>query len=317
MADTLDSAAALRSIARPTRDVAHDAAGVGGVVQLGRDVVALTKPSITAMAMIVGAGAMFLARGTIAPLDAIWSVAGIGLAVAGAGSLNMWVERDVDALMERTATRPLPAGRLSSIWALLVGFNCELIALPMLYRHAGVLSCALTAFSLFVYVLVYTPMKRTSPWALIVGAVPGAMPALMGSAAVTHGFDVVGVALFFWVFLWQVPHFIAIGIYREREYARAGHRIVTTAVGASAAKAMLALSAALLAVCGVLLVPLHVGGVVTAAVAVAAGAWFVFLSVRNVLMPDAWSRKVFFASLLYQTALFGALVVDALIARLA
>ncbi len=309
MADTVD--APLPTLAALPRSL----------LATGRDVVALTKPGITTMALIVGAGAMLLAPGSIGVVDALLSLLGIAMAVAGAGALNMWVERDVDALMKRTAARPLPAGRLSGAWALVVGGGLSFGALPLLAVHAGPLSTALTLFSLFIYVLVYTPMKRTSPWALIVGAVPGAMPALMGSTAVTGRFDVVGTALFFWVFLWQVPHFLAIAIYREREYASAGHKVAPSVWGLSASQVLLAGSALLLAVCGVLLVPLHVGGPVTAVVATVAGAWFVLLSARALpafargTPASAGARRVFFASLVYQTALFGALAVDAVLRR--
>ena len=305
MADAADLA--LLQIARAPRTLALSA----------KDVVALTKPSITLMAVIVAAGAMLLAPGHIALADALWSLAGVAMAVAGAGALNMLVERDVDALMTRTAARPLPAGRLHWGFALVVGGALSAAALPILWAHGGVLCAALTGFSLFVYVLVYTPMKRTSPWALVVGAVPGAMPALMGSTAVTHAFDVVGVSLFAWVFLWQLPHFTAIAIYREREYAAAGHKVVSSVWGVRKALAVVVVSALLLALAGVALVPLHVGGVVSLVVAAGAGAWFVALAMKALFARDedvdAAARKVFFASLAYQMALFAALTVDAII----
>src|SRR5262249_41233156 len=154
-------------IARPARIVKPIA-----VVGFARDVVALTKPRITLMAAIVSAGAMLLAPGAIGVKDGLLSLLGIAMAVAGAGALNMWAGRDVDALMHRRAPRPLPAGRLPGAWALLVGCALAFGSLPLLDVHAGRLTMALTLFSLFVYVLVYTPMKRTSPWALVVGAVP-------------------------------------------------------------------------------------------------------------------------------------------------
>jgi protoheme IX farnesyltransferase len=280
------------------------------IAALARDTAALAKPRITALALIVAAGSMLLAPGHVPLADALWSLFGIGAAVAGAGALNMLVERDVDALMDRTADRPLPARRMSALWALFVGASLSGIAQFALVRHASALTVALTAFSLFVYVLVYTPMKRTSPWALVVGAVPGAMPALMGSSSISATFDKPGVALFAFVLLWQIPHFLAIALYREREYVAAGMKVAPAVWGRRSARIALVASAAMLALCGVALSFMHVGGKITLVVAIASGAWFVALCVR------ARARRVFRGSLVYITVLFGALAIDTLVARL-
>jgi heme o synthase len=275
-----------------------------------RDTAALAKPRITAMALVVAAGSMLLAPGHVPLVDALWSLFGIGAAVAGAGALNMLVERDVDALMDRTADRPLPARRMGALWALLVGTALSAGALFTLVRHATPLTVALTAFSLFVYVLVYTPMKRTSPWALVVGAIPGAMPALMGSSAISGTFDRAGLALFAFVALWQIPHFLAIALYREREYVAAGMKVVPAVWGRKNARTILVASAALLAVCGVALSAAHVGSKVTLLVSLVSGAWFVALCIR------ARARRVFRGSLVYITVVFAALAIDTFIARL-
>lgn len=280
------------------------------------DVVALTKPRITAMTLIVGGGAMLLAPGTIAPLHAVLSLLGMGLVVGGAGALNMWLERDVDALMERTADRPLPGRRLHPATALAVGLVLSFASLPLLWWAASPLTAGLAAFSLFVYVLVYTPMKRTSPWALVVGAVPGAMPALLGSTAVADSFERVGLSVFVVAFLWQLPHFLAISIYREREYVAAGHRVLSATAGLPTARLALVITTAATAAMGVALWPLQVGGVAYGVVAALLGLWSMALALQG-LAPrasrqdtEAWARRVFFASLIYQTVLFAALGAD-------
>lgn len=292
-------------------------------IATARDVIVLTKPRITLLSAIVAAGAMALAPGSLDPMRAVLTLLGISLAVAGAGALNMLVERDVDALMKRTAGRPLPAHRLAPAWALGTGALLSVLAFPVLWHAAGALSCALTAFSLFVYVLVYTPMKRTSPWALVVGAVPGAMPALMGSTAVAERIELVGLALFGVVFLWQLPHFVAIGIYREQDYSAAGHKIVSALWGVALARAFTVVSTFLLAVLGVALWPIGVASALFGVVAALLGAAFVAVTLRGPWSPaapradvDAWARKVFIASLLYLTLLFAALGADAVVARL-
>lgn len=269
------------------------------------------------MTLVVGGGAMLLTPGGISPGDAALVLLGMALVVGGAGALNMWLERDVDALMERTAERPLPARRLRPGAALALGFALSLSSLPLLWTAAGPLTAGLAAFSLFVYVLVYTPMKRTSHWALVVGAVPGAMPALLGSTAVAHTFELVGLALFAVALLWQLPHFLAISIYREREYVAAGHRVLSAVAGLEVARLALLASSVALASMGVALWPLGVGGPAYAAVSVALGLWIVVLALRgrggDRAHVERWARRVFHSSLVYQTVLFAALVADRLL----
>ena len=287
-----------------------------GTVGWLSDVVALTKPRITAMTLIVGGGAMLLAPGTITALNAALSLLGMALVVGGAGALNMWLERDVDALMERTADRPLPTRRLGAGTALLVGLVLSLASLPLLWVAASPLTAGLAAFSLFVYVLVYTPMKRSSPWALVVGAVPGAMPALLGSTAVAHSFERTGLAIFAVAFLWQLPHFLAISIYRERDYVRAGHRVMSASAGLPAARLALVGTTAAMAAMGLALWPLDVGGPAYGLAALLLGVWSMVLALQGLRVQgsradtEGWARRVFFASLVYQTLLFGALGAD-------
>jgi heme o synthase len=161
-------------------------------------------------------------------------------------------------------------------------------------------------------------MKQKSWLSLVVGAVPGAMPALMGYTAVSGRIDPVGLVLFGIVFLWQLPHFIAISIYREREYTRAGHEVVSARHGIDAAKALLAGSAVPLVGVSFLLWPLGVAGAVYAIVAALLGVWFIGLCAYGYSSenPNSWSRRVFLGSLVYQTVLFGALAVDVAITRL-
>jgi protoheme IX farnesyltransferase len=285
------------------------------------DVVALGKPRIAAMALIVGVGTFCLSTTTFtaaALTRGVFGLLGVTLLVMGAGALNMFLERDVDALMLRTRDRPLAARRLPPAVAVVVGGVSVGVALPLLWRWGNALTLGLGLFSLFLYVLVYTPMKRTSPWSLIVGAVPGAMPALMGGTIAAGVVDRAGLAMFGLVFLWQLPHFLAISVYREPEYQAAGHKLFSTTLGVRATQAWIVGTAALLGLLGVALWPLRLGGVVTGVVAVVVGVWFLAVCVRGLsLRPraevDAWARRVFFGTLLWQTAVFAALAIDRLI----
>lgn len=278
-----------------------------------RDLWALTKPRITAMSVLVAAGSLVLAPGEMTTSNVVLSLLAVALSVAGAGALNMYLERDVDALMSRTRDRPLPSGRLDPFWALFVGGAASASSVPLMAVAAnGSIAAWLTAFALFLYVLVYTPMKRTSYWSLVVGAVPGAMPALMGYAASSGAVDAVGLTLFGIVFFWQLPHFLAIGIYREREYAAAGHKLVNAAHGMDLARTLTVATAVPLVAVSLMLWPLGVGTWIYGAIATLLGVWFLGLCVRGFSTENAnkWARRVFLGSLVHQTVLFSALALD-------
>jgi protoheme IX farnesyltransferase len=278
-----------------------------------RDVVELTKPRITMMSVLVAAGSMALAPQSLGWTNALLSLLAVGLSVAGAGALNMYLERDVDGLMTRTRTRPLPEGRMDPFWALLVGGTLAFASLPLMaIASNGPIATALTGFALFLYVLVYTPMKQRSPWSLVVGAVPGAMPALMGYAAASGALDMAGLCLFGIVFFWQLPHFLAIGMYREQEYVAAGHKLFNTGRTVDFTKTMIIATTAPLIACSVMLWPLGVGSWVYGAVASLLGVWFTVLCVSGFTASNAnrWARRVFFGTLAYQTILFAVLGLD-------
>ena len=185
-----------------------------------KDIVALGKPSIAAMSMFMAAAGYLLAgAGPLAV--SLYALIGTALVVASANALNMYLERESDALMSRTKTRPLPDGRMAPFWALFWGIIWGVAGLLVLWFGVNVMTTALAAASLFVYVLVYTPMKSRSHWALVVGAFPGAAPPLMGWTASTGGLEAPGLLLFGVLFIWQVPHFVAISLYRKVEYENA------------------------------------------------------------------------------------------------
>ena len=158
------------------------------------------------------------------------SLVGTALIVGSANALNMWWERDVDALMRRTRNRPLPAGRMSPDVAIIFGLALALIAAPMLFL-VNAMTGVLGLVALVTYVLVYTPLKRHTHLALLVGAVPGAMPPLLGWTTATGSIGLGGLLLFGVCFLWQLPHFAAITIFRAEDYARAGLQVVSVQLG--------------------------------------------------------------------------------------
>jgi protoheme IX farnesyltransferase len=278
-----------------------------------RDLVALTKPRITLMVLVTAAGGMWLAPGALDPASMAVMLLTTGMVVGAANTLNCYLERDTDRLMARTANRPLPDRRLEPWWALTLGVVMGLFSVPTLMLTVNPVTGLLGLVALVSYVAIYTPMKQYTSSALFVGALPGALPPLMGWTAVTGRVEVPGLLLFGVLFFWQVPHFIAISVFRQQEYERAGLKVLPSVQGIGAAKAQaVAYSAALWGV-SLLLVPYGLAGTLYLFAAAVLGGHFFWAALRGFWSEDsdAWAKKLFLASLFYLTALFAALIIDA------
>ena len=280
-----------------------------------RDLIALTKPRITLMVVITAAGGAYLSPARLDPFTMAILLVTMSMIVGGANALNCYLERDSDRFMTRTASRPLPSGRLAAGWGLVVGLGLGLSSLPILAYFVNGLTAVLGAVALVSYVAIYTPMKQASPTALLVGAVPGALPPLMGWTGATGSLDAPGFVLFGILFLWQIPHFLAISVFRQEEYERAGLKVLPSVKGVEAAKSQAVFYGALLLPVSILLFPLRVAGPVYVIAAFGLGAYFVGSILRGIRSDDAnvWARRVFVASLIYLTLLFAAIGVDAFI----
>jgi protoheme IX farnesyltransferase len=277
-----------------------------------RDIVSLAKPRITLMVLITTAGGLALAGGTDA-LTALLTLAGTALVVGSANTLNCWLERDIDRLMTRTKNRPLPGGRLHPTIALAFGLLLGGLSIPLLTLGVNRLTGLLAAIALVSYVAVYTPLKQKTPAALLVGSVPGALPPLIGWTAATGRLEWAGLVLFGILFFWQLPHFIAIAIFREDEYTRAGFRVLPAVRGLRVAKVHAVVHSALLLAVTMVLVPLEVAGPIYLVAALLLGGAMLLISIKG-LSPAAghkWARQLFAASLVYLPLLFAALALDA------
>ncbi|MGH1341549.1 MAG: heme o synthase [Nannocystales bacterium] len=276
------------------------------------DLVALTKPSITRMCLMMAGGGMALAPGSVDWVTGVSTFVGVGLAVGGANAFNMWWERNTDGLMSRTKRRPLPTGRVRAATAFKFAAALSLASLVVLALGTNVLTAVLAALAIFSYVAVYTPLKYKTPSALIIGAVPGAAPPLLGWTAVTDSVDPPAIVLFAILLVWQLPHFIAIAIYRKQEYARAGIKVVPLVRGEPIAKIQAVAWALVLVPLTLLLVPVGGAGLIYFVSAALLGAAFLGWSFTG-LDNDAgvrWARNYFLASLVYLPALTLALVAD-------
>ncbi|PIR15726.1 MAG: protoheme IX farnesyltransferase [Elusimicrobia bacterium CG11_big_fil_rev_8_21_14_0_20_64_6] len=276
---------------------------------------ALAKPRITVLVALCAAAGYALAwRG---PLDwprLAWTVVGVALASASTGCLNQVLEADLDARMKRTAHRPLPMGQVTPAEAHALGLLWGGAGLGLLAWKVNGMACALTAFTLVSYLLVYTPMKRFSPLSTWVGAIPGALPPVIGWTAAGGALDASAAVLFGVQFLWQMPHFLALAwLYRE-DYARGGYRVVsvTDPTGVELAWQLAATSAFLLAV-SILPFGLGLAGRAYLVTALALGGAFLALSLAAARELTAASvRRVFLASLAYLPLVLTALVADRL-----
>jgi protoheme IX farnesyltransferase len=283
------------------------------VTAAASDLLALAKPRITALVVFTTASGLWLAPRGLPAVTVAMTLLGTVLIVAAANVLNMYLERDSDALMPRTMNRPLPAGRLDPSLALKFGLALTAISIPLLTFAVGSLPGMLASIALVSYVLLYTPMKRNTAASLLVGALPGAIPPLIGWTAATERIDLPGVLLFAVMFLWQVPHFLAITLFRKEEYARAGLQVQPNEPGGERAARMniVRYTVALVAV-SLLFVPIGAAHAVYLATALVAGLAFLgygLLGLRGGAGPR-WARNLFLFSLIYLPLVFGVLMID-------
>jgi protoheme IX farnesyltransferase len=281
------------------------------------DFVELTKPRIALLVLITCAGAMVWAAGGLPHVEvALGTLAGMALASGGSGALNHAIDRDIDCVMTRTQARPVAAGRVAARTAAAFGILLTVLGVSSVAVGGGLLAAALTLAGSLFYVVVYTIiLKRRTPQNIVIGGAAGAVPPLVGWAAVTHGLALAPIVMFAIIFLWTPPHFWALAILKRDDYARAG--VPMLPVVASERATALQILAYTVVLGAVSLVPVATGelGIVYLVVAAALGARFVQLAV--VLLRehsrDA-ARATFLFSLLYLAALFAAMGADRVVA---
>ncbi len=286
-----------------------------------REYIALTKPRITwLILMSTGVGYFFgLKRAFFNPVTGaadwallIHTLIGTGLIASGTAALNQWYERDADLLMRRTSARPLPSGKMTPPRALWFGIALAVIGFAELALYVNVLAALLGAFTLGSYLFIYTPLKQRSHLSTVIGALPGAMPPLMGYAASSGSLTAEAWTLFAILFIWQFPHFLAIAwMYRE-DYARAGIRMlpVVEPDGMSTGRQIILYASTLIPVS---LFPVLFGmsGRIYLVGALILGGWFLYTGVRVAFdLTNVRARRVLLASIIYLPAIYGLMVFD-------
>ncbi|HEX8444415.1 MAG TPA: heme o synthase [Allosphingosinicella sp.] len=282
-----------------------------------RDFVALTKPRVMSLVVFTGLAGMLAAPVPLHPVLAFTAILCIALGAGAAAALNMWYEADLDALMKRTAGRPLPAGRMSRDSALHFGIVLAVFSVLLMELATNWLAAGILAASILFYVLVYTVwLKRRTPQNIVIGGAAGAFPPVIGWAAATGDVSLLPGLLFLLIFLWTPPHFWALSLFVRSDYAAAGVPMLPVVSGPRFTRQQIALYTVAMAACAVAPWPLGLTGSLYGVVAAALSLAFILLSLQvlaNRATEPAGMRpekRLFAFSILYLFVLFGALVLD-------
>jgi protoheme IX farnesyltransferase len=280
------------------------------------DFLALMKPRVMSLVVFTAFVGLLLAPGHLHPVLGFAALVCIAVGAGAAGALNMWYDADIDAVMTRTARRPIPAGRVLPGEALGFGASLAVGSVVMLGLTANWFAAGLLAFTIFFYVAIYTVwLKRSTPQNIVIGGAAGAFPPMIGWAAASGGVALESVLLFLIIFLWTPPHFWALSLLRSGEYARAGIPMLPVVAGRAETQRQMLLYTLVLV--PVSLAPWLFGyaGLVYGVAAVLAGALLALLAWRvraaaEGRATDLAARRLFAFSILYLFALFASLLVD-------
>ncbi len=279
-----------------------------------RDLLALTKPRVISLLLLTTVAPMFITDRGLPSFALIgWVVLAGYLMAGGANAINMWFDRDIDLTMARTKLRPVPAGRLRPGAALLFGITLGAIAFALFWRFVNPLAAWLALTGLLFYVFVYTMvLKRWSPQNIVIGGAAGAFPPLVGWAAMTNSLDLAALYLFAIIFYWTPPHFWALALIKERDYALAGVPMMPVVKGAHETKVQMLVYTLMLLPLTVLPTLAGTQGLFYAVVAVLLGGrllWYCFRLLRESgVTATAW--RMYKYSLLYLALLFTAMAID-------
>jgi protoheme IX farnesyltransferase len=281
-----------------------------------REYFALLKPRVMSLVVFTALAGLVVAPVSVHPVIAFASLLAIAAGAGAAGALNMWWDADIDAIMSRTRSRPVPTGLIQPQEALFFGLTLSLISVLTLAVIANLLAAALLAFTIFFYVVIYTMwLKRSTPQNIVIGGAAGALPPVVGYAAATGSVSLDSLVLFAIIFIWTPPHFWALALVKSGDYARAGVPMMPNVKGADHTRVEILLYTLLLSVLAVAPWPLGIGGRLYAALSIAAGlamihfAWRVFRT-RSGPEANRAAMQLFGFSILYLFLLFAALVAE-------
>jgi heme o synthase len=281
-------------------------AGVG-------DYLELMKPRVMSLVVFTALVGLVVAPGHVHPVIAFAALLCITVGAGAAGVLNMWYDSDIDALMSRTAARPIPRGRVTPGEAAGFGFTLAVFSVATLGLLVNPIAAALLAFTIFFYVVVYTIwLKRSTPQNIVIGGAAGALPPMIGWATATGGVAIEPVVLFLIIFFWTPPHFWALSLYRKNDYARAGIPMLPVVAGDRETRRQILLYTLVLAPLGVVPWLLGYAGALYGVCAMALGGAMIALALRVRAEHEGHkaAKQLFGFSIVYLFLLFAALLLD-------
>jgi protoheme IX farnesyltransferase len=282
------------------------------------DFFALLKPRVMSLVIFTGLAGIVGAPGHVHPLTAFTALLCIAIAAGASGALNMAYDSDIDGLMARTATRPIPLGHIARDDAMAFGWALAVAAVATMWLFVGVLAASLLAFTVFVYIGVYTLwLKRRTPQNIVIGGLAGALPPAIGWAAVTGSLSLAPIVLVAIIFMWTPPHFWALSLWRSEDYARAGVPMLPVVKGKRSTRNHILAYALLLAPLGVVPAFIGLGGLLYLVSAAGMGVWLLWEAFatwreRDEVKEPA-AKRLFGVSLLYIFVPFAALIVERLL----
>jgi heme o synthase len=280
------------------------------------DYVALMKPRVMSLVVFTALVGLMVTPGHLHPVLGFAALLCIAIGAGAAGALNMWFDADIDAVMSRTAQRPIPAGRVLPREALAFGMTLAVGSVAVLGLVANWLSAGLLAFTIFFYVAIYTMrLKRATPQNIVIGGAAGAFPPMIGWAAATGAVGFESVLLFLIIFFWTPPHFWALSLWRADDYARAGIPMLPVVAGYPETRRQILLYSLLLAPIGASPWLFGYTGLVYGLTSVTAGAVMIWLAIQIAVLGDGAAgdkaaKRLFGVSILYLFVLFAVLFVD-------
>ncbi|MFC3072124.1 heme o synthase [Shinella pollutisoli] len=285
-----------------------------------RDFFELLKPRVMSLVVFTALAGLVVAPGTINPVLGLIAILCIAVGAGASGALNMWYDADIDAVMSRTARRPIPAGRIRPEEALAFGLTLSVFSVVILGLAVNWLSAGLLAFTIFFYAVVYTMwLKRSTPQNIVIGGAAGAFPPMIGWACVTGGVSIESVVLFLITFLWTPAHFWALALFKMRDYDAVGVPMLPNVAGEATTKVQILAYAVLTAAIAVVPTFLGFASLGYGVFAAVLGAGFVWYSLGVLFMPEGDramvpAKKLFAFSILYLFAIFSGLMLDHLVA---
>lgn len=287
------------------------------------DYFALLKPRVMSLVVFTAFVGMLAAPGAVHPVVGFAAILFIALGGGASGALNMWYDADIDRIMKRTQSRPVPSGRISEGEAFAFGAFLAVLSVVMLGLATNYIAAAILAFTIFFYVVIYTMwLKRWTPQNIVIGGAAGAFPPMIGWAAVTGGVSIESVLMFTLIFMWTPPHFWSLALFMKSDYQEAKVPMLTVTHGRRATRTHILVYTLLLAPIAIATGFTSVGGHIYLAVAIifnlafVKGAWDIWRRDEETAKADDYrtEKKVFYLSLFYLFALFSAIMIEAMLA---